>query len=504
MLSNSIRVSKNALLLCFRQLIIMLVSLYTVRIILETLGAEDYGIYNVISSVIIIFGFFNGTITEACQRYFSFYLGKNNLEHLEKIFNICFIIFIFVGLIILLLGETLGLWFVSSKLTIPQERYNSALIVYQLSILSFLFTFLANPYMAMIIAREDIHIYAYMSIVDVLLKVGIIFLLRFITMDKLILYSLLMAVIALVNAVIYILICNIKYKECKFSLYWNKEIFIDIISYTGWNTFGGIAIVSKIQLVNIILNQFFNPIVIAARNISFSLNNVILSFFNSFAYAINPQIIKSFSSGNEEKTERIMYQCAKFNYFIMYLLITPIIIKAPCLLSIWLEELPDYTIIFSRFLLMDTLINSPTIFMVTLIMATGKVKWFNIIIQGILILNSPLSFVVLLIGFKPYFVYIIALILTITTFVLKIVIINNLFHYSFKKIFYYVIFPILLATLFSLPALVLISLYIKQLLLSIIIICLFNIICIYILGLNKDEKKLFGNIIYNFIKNKRP
>jgi len=186
------------------------------------------------------------------------------------------------------------------------------------------------------------------------------------------------------------------------------------------------------------------------------------------------------------------------------LLITPIIIKAPCLLSIWLEELPDYTIIFSRFLLMDTLINSPTIFMVTLIMATGKVKWFNIIIQGILILNSPLSFVVLLIGFKPYFVYIIALILTITTFVLKIVIINNLFHYSFKKIFYYVIFPILLATLFSLPALVLISLYIKQLLLSIIIICLFNIICIYILGLNKDEKKLFGNIIYNFIKNKRP
>jgi O-antigen/teichoic acid export membrane protein len=231
-MSNTARIAKNTLMLYFRQILIMLVSLYTVRVVLNTLGAEDYGIYNVVAGVVAMFGFLSGAMASASQRYFSFEIGRGDFDQLKKVFSLSIVIYILIALIVLLMVETIGLWFVSNKMAIPVERKNTALWIYQTSIISFLFTILTAPYMAAIIAHEDMNIYAYMSIIEVILKLVVVFLLRIIQLDKLQLYGILMGAIAVMNTVMYRIICSVKYPACKFEFYWNKALF-NVVSICG-------------------------------------------------------------------------------------------------------------------------------------------------------------------------------------------------------------------------------------------------------------------------------
>jgi O-antigen/teichoic acid export membrane protein len=305
-------------------------------VVLETLGAEDYGIYHVVAGVVIMFGFLSNAMASASQRYFSFELGRKDFDQLKKTFSLSITIYVLLGLLVLLLGETIGLWFVSNKLAIPVERKDSAIWVYQSSIISFLFTMLASPYMAMIIAREDMNIYAYVSIIEVLLKLGIVFILRFITWDKLTLYGILMLVVAVINTVIYKIICNKKYQECTFSFYWSKDLFKEITSYTGWNMFGASVGIFKNQIVNIILNQFFSPVLVAARSIAMTVDGAVMSFSQNFNTAMRPQIIKNYAAEEKKKMLLLMFRGFHFLFLLMYFFVFGFFLQTHKILGLWL------------------------------------------------------------------------------------------------------------------------------------------------------------------------
>jgi O-antigen/teichoic acid export membrane protein len=276
---NNKRIAKNTLILYTRQVLILLVSLYTVRVVLNVLGVEDYGIYNVLGGIVTFFSFLSGTMASATQRFFSFALGQNNLEKLKKTFSVNLIIYIASALIALILLETLGLWFVNTQLQVPPERFEAVKWIYHFSVLTFIATIFTTPFMAIIIAHEDMQIYAYVSIVEALLKLVIVFLLTYLPWDKLELYGMMVFAVSIITTVIYVAICIRKYKECQFhKFYWDKALLLEIVGFTGWTLFGQITTVGRNQAVTILLNQVFNPVVVAARAIATNITRSLSDF----------------------------------------------------------------------------------------------------------------------------------------------------------------------------------------------------------------------------------
>jgi O-antigen/teichoic acid export membrane protein len=499
MSSNTTRIAKNTLMLYFRQILIMLVNLYTVRVVLETLGAEDYGIYNVVAGVVTMFGFLSNSMATATQRYLSFELGRNDFEQLKKVFSISLEIYILIAVLVIVLAETVGLWFVSNKLLMPLERKNAAWWIYQFSILSFLFTILAMPYMAVIIAHEDMNIYAGVSIADVVLKLAIVFLLRFIVLDKLQLYGILICAATFINTAIYRIICQKKYKECKFIFYWNKDLFKEITNYTIWNLFGASVGVFKTQAVNILLNQFFNPVVIAARGITSSVNAAIVSFSANFSVALRPQIIKNYAAREEVKMLWLVFNGAKCTFFLMLMFTLPFILEMPILLSLWLKKPPEYAVLFTRLALVDALMDSISYPIITAVQATGKVKLYQSVVSGILLLNLPVSWIVLLLGMPVYTIMIVAICLTCIGVIARFLILKQLINYSLIQFFRIVIIPVCIVTVLSVILPIVLYIILQESLLRLcLVFCvsIFSIgVCIYIFGLNNFERQKIINQI---------
>ena len=481
----------------------MLVSLYTVRVVLETLGAEDYGIYNVVAGVVTMFGFLSGSMATASQRYFSFELGRGDLERLKKVFSLSLLIYVLIGVLVLLLAETAGLWFVTNKLIISPERKVPALWVYQFSIISFLFTIMTSPYMAMIVAHEEMNIYAYVSIVEVALKLGMVFILRFITWDKLILYGLLMLVVAVVYTTIYRVVCMRKYRECSFSFYWNKDLFMEITSYTGWNMFGSSVGIFKNQIVNIMLNQFFNPVTVAARSIAGQVSSATASFSSNFSIAIRPQIIKSYATGEKEQMLSLMFRGSKGTYLLMYLFVLPLLLEMPMVLGLWLKSPPEYTVLFSRLMLIDALITSVSYPIMATAQATGKIMMYQSVVGGILLMNVPFSWIFLQMGFPAYSVLIIALGVTSIATVARLLILKKLVNYSIRRFCKMVLIPIFVISIVSAFLPVIICYFLVQNILRLFLVIGVSVISIgiigYCIGLNKEERQKVKDLIAGYI-----
>lgn len=420
--SSTKRIAKNTLMLYFRQILIMLVSLYTVRVVLNTLGAEDYGIYNVVAGVVTMFSFLSGAMATASQRYFAFEMGKGNEEGLQKIFSVTMTIYVLLALIIMLLAETVGLWFVNTKLVIPTERMVAARWIYQFAILSFMVTLLTTPYMASIIAHENMNVYAYVSIVEAALKLGIVFVLQALPYDKLIVYGGLLLLVACINTGLYRGYCKKHYAECRFRLVWDKVLFKEMVSYSGWNLFGASVGVVKNQIINILLNIFFGPLVNAARGIASQVNSAVVSFSQSFSTAMRPQIIKNYAAENYRETIQLVFRGCKGTFFLMYLFSLPLMIEMPYVLKLWLKEPPEMAVLFTRLALLDALIDSISYPIMTLAQATGKIKLYQGVVGGILLLNLPISYCVLKLGAPAYTVMVVACGLTCLAFFCRLLV----------------------------------------------------------------------------------
>lgn len=403
---NKAIILKNSLFLYFRMLLIMGVSLYTVRVVLNTLGIVDYGIYNVVGGIVAMFSFLSNSMASASQRFFSYELGQGNYEQLKKIFSITMSMYAGIAMVILILAETVGLWFLNTHMTIPSGRMEAANWIYQFSILSFMMTMFTIPYNALIIAHERMKVYAYVSIVEVLLKLLIAYMLVAFAFDKLKLYAVLLFCVTGIITLIYRSYCGRRFKESKFSYYWDPILFKTMITYSGWNLLGVSVGMVRNHGVNILINLFFNPAVNAAQAIATQINVTLMNFTSNFYTAVRPQIVKNYSSNNIDNLSQLVYSSARYSFYLMLILATPLIFEPDYILRLWLGgDSPSYAAVFIRIITINTLvevINSPII---TTIQASGQLKWYQLTTSVIQLLIIPLTFLCYKLNLEPYWAY---------------------------------------------------------------------------------------------------
>lgn len=492
-MSNSTRIAKNTIALYFRQILIMLVSLYTVRVVLATLGAEDYGIYNVVAGVVTMFSFLSGAMATASQRYFSFDLGKGDAEHLKTTFSVTFQIYVFIIAIVVLVAETLGLLFVNHKLVIPAERMTAANWIYQAAIVSFVLTLITTPYMASIIAHENMKVYAYVSIVEAVLKLGIVFLLKVLPFDKLSLYGVLLAVVAFINTGIYRLYCYKHFEECRLCFVKDGKLFKEIVGYSGWNLFGALVGVFKNQITNILLNLFFNPLVNAARAVASQVNSAVVSFSQNFSTAVRPQIIKSYASEKKDECISLVFYGCRITFFLMYIFALPLVFEMDFVLELWLKNPPEFAVIFTQLALIEAVIDSISYPIMTLAQATGKIKLYQSVVGGILLLNLPVSYIALKLGSPAVSVMVIAICITFLAFIVRLLIVKQLTKFSVRAFSLQVIFPVVVVTICSALVPVFLKMFLKNDFAEFFAVVLSSVVLcgtfIFIFGLKKNERQ---------------
>lgn len=502
--SDTKRVAKNTLMLYFRQILILVVSLYTVRVVLRVLGAEDYGIYNVVAGVVTMFSFMSNSMAAATQRFFSVDLGKKDESHLCLTFNVTLQIFLFLIIIIVLLSETIGIWFINNKLVIPVERMLAANWIYQGAIISFIFSILSSPFMAVIIAHENMNVYAYVSVVEVVLKLVIVFLLQAIPFDKLIVYGILLMIISIIITVIYMFYCIKCYKECRFKFIFNKECFTEIISYSGWNLFGSIASIIKNQIMNILLNIFFGPIVNAARGIASQVSNSVASFANNFGTALKPQIIKNYATGKKNECYQLVYSGCKFTYFLMYFFTLPLVLEMNFVLTLWLKTPPENVSFFTQLVLFDVLLDCMTQQIMTIVLADGRIKFYQIIVGGLLIMNLPISYICLKLGTSASSVFIVSIVITICAGIARLFFSKYLTGISIKEFIKKTVFPCVLVTVISsiLPSMI--CFYMKDTVGRFFIVgtvsVIMTVVSVLFIGLNRRERELTYSFLLRRLK----
>ena len=492
--SNTTRIARNTLLLYFRQILIMLVSLYTVHIVLNVLGEEDYGIYNVTAGVVTMFGFLSGAMATTSQRYFAFDLVKGDTEHLKTTFCVTSQIYVLLAVIIVILAETVGLWFVTHKLVIPPERLSAAVWIYQAAVLSFLLTLVTTPYMASIIAHENMDIYAYVSIVEAVQKLGIVFLLQTLDADKLILYGLLLAAVALINTTIYRTYCKKHYQECKFQYVRDKGLFKELVGYSGWNLFGASIGVIKGQIINILLNLYFGIVVNAARAVSHNVSAAVTSFSHNFNTALRPPIIKTYANDQKDETMKLVFRGCKFTYFLMYVFALPLVLEMETVLKIWLGNPPDYAVIFTQLALIDAVVDSISYPIVALAQATGKIRLYQSVVGGILMLNFPISWIILKIGAPAYSVMVVAVVVTFIAFVVRLIIVRRLANFSIRQFAKNAALPCVLVTILAAIIPMLVRTNFDESFLRLCITTFASVVSVglfvFVIGMNKGEREM--------------
>lgn len=502
------RIAKNTLLLYVRMFLTMIVSLYTSRVILAVLGVEDFGIYNAVGGIVAMFGFINSSMSVSTQRYLTFELGRGDIKALNHIFSSSLIIHGLLSSLIILLSETIGLWFLYAKMIIPIERVDAAFVVYQFSILTTVVSIMSVPYNAILIAYERMSAFAYISVIEVILKLLIVYLLQIGEFDKLKLYAVLMFVVQLCIRLVYGFYCGRYFKkEVKFRFLLDKKLFQDMLSFAGWNLWGSCASIAFTHGINILLNMFFGPVVNAARGIAVQVQFAVGAFSTNFQNALNPQITKSYAIGDFTYMHSLMYRSSKFTFFLLLFLTLPIFIETKTILAFWLSTVPDYTVAFVRLLLCITILDAVANPLMVSAAATGKVRRYQSVVGAILLSILPISYFILKLGGNPVSVFVVHLCVCMLAFAVRLYIVHNLvefvmFDYVRKVIFrcvgagaISVILPILLnnilpATFFSF--------------IGVCIACLISVsFCTFRWGLSVTERQFIVNKILKYISGKR-
>jgi O-antigen/teichoic acid export membrane protein len=453
-----------------------------------------------------MFGFLNSAMSRATQRFLAFEIGRKDIFQLRNVFSMSLNIHFFIAFIVFLFAETIGLWFVNNQLTIPQERMEAARWVYHLSILSLMVNIVSVPYNAMIIAHERMNVFAWVSIVEVSLKLLIVFMLQWFGFDKLKFYAILMFGVSLLIRLIYGMYCDWKFKESKLRWFWDKAMFKTLLSFAGWNLWGNIASVMAGQGVNMLLNIFFGPVVNAARGIAFQVTGAINSFVQNFQMALNPQIIKSYAANDLKYMHQLIFQGAKFSFFLLLILSLPIILEAEIILKLWLKTVPDNTVIFIRLVLVNILIDSISGPLMTAAQATGRIKLYQGIVGGLSLIILPTSYFFLKLGYPPEITLYVSIFYSVLTLFARLIIIQKLIQLNvilfFINIFLKSIIVAILAALLPIYVKISIDESMIQLLSVILTSIASSITVIYLVGLNNKERIYLLKIIRNRIRPK--
>lgn len=502
--SNNKRIAKNTLFLYFRMALIIVVNLFAVRIILKALGVEDYGIYNVVGGVVSLFSFLGGSLASGAQRFLAFEIGRKDFDGLQRVFSMTLVVFVCIALLLVILLETVGVWFLNNKMNIPTERMHAANWVFQFSVFTFLMNILVIPYNAAIIAWEKMKFYAYISIIESVSKLLCVFVLLYIVYDKLIIYSVMLLLISLILLLVYQQFVKRTLIGCSFKWYWNSTLCRSLLVYSGWNMVGTIALVLRNQGVNIVLNLFFNPIVNAAHTIGQQVNGAISQFINNIYMATRPQITKHYAEGDNKAMWHLVFSSAKLAYFLLYFLCLPMLLGIDVILKIWLGEIPEYTSVIVRILLVVLLIETSSNQIISVFQATNRIKSYQITSSVILLLNIPISYVCLKQYSFVYTPYIISIVLSLIYVAVLLFVAKNHVGLDVKKYLVEVLFKIINVSVVSLILPLLVFTYSHSSILDlflIIVTSIFSIsVTIWFLGLTVFERTRIIEYITQKIK----
>lgn len=501
---KSNKIAKNAFFMYIRMFLIMLITLYTSRVTLKCLGIDDYGIYNVVGGIVTMFSFINSAMAGSIQRYLNIAIEKDDGSS-KTIFISSIHIHLIIALIVLLLSETIGLWFLNEKIQFDSTRLFAANCVYQCSVFSSVIMIISVPYNAMIIAQEKMSAFAYISIAEASLKLLIVILLMYFkTYDSLIVYSFLLLFIQLIIRFLYQHYCYKNFDMPSFTWNINHRQIKEIGSFAGWSFLGNIAIIGLTQGVNIVLNVFFGPAVNAARGIAVQVQNAVQGFASNFQVAINPQIIKSYSSGNIDYMHRLIITSSKFSFYVLMILIIPISLEINSILNIWLDVVPEHTGNFVRLILGITLLETCANSVTTGINANGRIKRYQSAIGTILLLIVPISYLALKLGFPAETVFCVHLVITIIAQIIRLLFAKRLIKLSIKlyaRNVYLKIFEVLIISL-VIPILLqqLIPTSFIRLIIIILTSIMTSLLTIYLIGMNLNEKQLAKEKVYHLIR----
>ncbi|WP_445004367.1 hypothetical protein [Halomonas mongoliensis] len=494
------RIAKNTLMLYFRQLLILFVSLYTVRIVLDQLGVEDYGIYGAIGGLVALSAFLPGSLAQATQRFFSFALGEKNDDRLKKTFSVNLLIYVAIALIAFLALQTIGLWFVETKLSVPDGRFDAAKALYHYAVLTFVVSVITSPFMAIIMAHEDMKLYAYISILEAFLKLGVVFLLQYIAWDKLELYGLLVLCVGVVNAAMYIGISIYRYEECQFrKFYWDSALLKEILGFTGWTVFGQISTIARTHAITVLLNQSFSPAVVAARAISVQIASKVNIFSSNFNKSLYPPIVKSYASNEIEDMYGLVNAGSKVTFFLLWVFALPMMLEMETILSIWLTTVPSEAVLFSQLALVEALILSISMPLTAAARAPGKMRAYELTLGTIQIGIFLSAWVVIAAGAPAYSVFVVAIIANILMFGVRLFLVNRLTGFPVRNFLRYTALPVLAIVLLTATPVAFINqllphgFYWSALVISISFVA--SSIAMYFIGLDKVWRAKVVNMI---------
>ena len=448
--ANNKRIAKNTMYLYFRMLFMTFIGLYTSRVILDKLGEVDYGIYNVVGGFVTMFTVVSGTMTTATQRYLSFEIGMKEKGNVRSIFSTMVWIHILFAIIVFLLAETIGLWFLNTHMNFPPERHEAANWVFQYSLFAFLLNICMAPYNGALIAYEKMSAFAYFSILEAILKLAICYVITITVFDKLSIYAFLITVIQITLMACYFFYCKKNFVQCKVDYKLNRQFTSSVFSFFGWNLIGALAMVLKDQGVNVVLNMFFGPVVNAARGISYQVLSKINGFVSNFQMAMNPQIIKNYAAEQKEAMYKLVFRSAKFSYLMLLTLSLPIIFEAPLILDVWLKEVPENTVLFLRIIMFTALLNTLSNPLIISMHASGIIRDFQIVVGGLSLLTLPLVYTAFKLGCDAYIGLIIAFIVEFGCHLTRLYMLKRTICFPAKKFFLQVTLRIIIITLLAL------------------------------------------------------
>ncbi|MET6759749.1 lipopolysaccharide biosynthesis protein [Pseudoalteromonas sp. NCIMB_1079] len=442
------RVIKNTLFLYIRMILVLGISLYTSRLVLDALGIEDYGIYNVVAGIVTMMSFMTGAMSASTQRFLSYEHGSAT-NRVKDIFKMSVNIHAVIFILVVVLMESIGLWFLNNKLNIPAERLYAANWAYQCALISFGFSIMGIPYIASIISNEKMGAFAYIGVLEVSLKLIVAFTLYLSLGDNLVVYSILIVFSSAFIWSLYFLFCKYKIEDTKYALFWDMDLFKKLLGFTGWNLIGNIAVVTMNQGLNVLLNIFFGPALNASRAISNQVNMAIRSFSSNLQMSMNPLITKSYASGEHEYMQSLILKGSKYSFFLLLILTLPVLLQTEQILSIWLGQLPEKVIIFCQLSLVDSLVISLSGALIVGAQANGNIKIYQIVTGGVLLLNLPLSYLLFVYGAKPEAAMALMVVISTIAFSVRLLFMRKMIGLSIRVYCRVVLSRVFLVALFS-------------------------------------------------------
>jgi O-antigen/teichoic acid export membrane protein len=497
--SDNKRIAKNTFFLYIRTFVSIIVSLYTTRVVWQVLGIENYGIYNVVGGIVLMFNFLNAAMVASSQRFISFELGKGASGNLSKVFSISVRVHLILAAVILLLAETVGLWFVNCKLNIPSDRFFAANCVYQASVFSFLVVVISVPYNALIVAYERMKVYGYFGLLEVALKLAIVYMLLLIPYDKLIVYSLLVLTVSVFMRIIYNIYCKRHIPECQFIKCKDKGLLRGMFSFAGWSLIGNMGFSLRDQGLNVMLNMFFNVAMNAAKGMATSVLSVIQGFTGTFQMAVNPQITKLYASGNESGMIKLVLYSTKYSFFLLLFIAVPFFFQCGYVLNLWIGNVSDEMVMFMRLALIMALIDSMASPAVTAMQATGNIKKFQIVISLVMLSSLPLAYIWLKLNHDPYIVSYAAIITSLAGLYARLLLLSQSTQFSLKEFARKVACRVIAVSALIVPIAYYLYKNIPSTIIGLIMYCIcvliISIAVVYIVGLTKEERSTIVNQI---------